>query len=77
MIQDLFDTVNETAAGGFQLLVADKNGTVQHWERRNDDTQLRPPEEGVQGKWGLVEITGAEVKRVWAHVQGSFWGEYI
>lgn len=77
MIQDFFDTANETSVGGFQLAVA-VNGTVQHWERVNDDLDARPPLPGVgdgQGqprKWRLVESAGRGVKRVWALVQGSF-----
>lgn len=71
MIQDYLNTVNETSIGGFQLVVA-VNGTVQHWERANDDINVTAPVEGEQGKWRLVESTGTGVKRVWALVQGSF-----
>ncbi|KAK4235404.1 hypothetical protein C8A03DRAFT_17860 [Achaetomium macrosporum] len=71
MIQDYFNTANETSIGGFQLVVA-VNGSVQHWERVNDDIGVRAPEEGVQGKWRLVETAGTGVKHVWALVHGSF-----
>jgi hypothetical protein len=71
MIQDYLNTANETSAGGFQLAVA-VNGSVQHWERVNDDIQSTAPVEGDQGKWRLVETTGTGVKHVWALVQGSF-----
>ncbi|KAK4039486.1 hypothetical protein C8A01DRAFT_36524 [Parachaetomium inaequale] len=72
MIQDYLNTANETSVGGFQLAVA-VNGSVQHWQRINDDIHLTAPVEGEQGKWRLVETTtGTEVKHVWALVQGSF-----
>ncbi|KAJ4287032.1 hypothetical protein N0V88_007796 [Collariella sp. IMI 366227] len=71
MIQDYFNTVDETSVGGFQLLVA-VNGNVQHWERINDDIGTKAPVEGNQGKWKLKETVGAGVKHVWALVQGSF-----
>ncbi|SPQ26231.1 d14614d7-7edf-49d7-b461-6d902ee31df1 [Thermothielavioides terrestris] len=71
MIQDYFGTANETSVGGFQLVVA-VNGSVQHWQRANDDISLAPPVEGAQGKWRLAETTGTGVKHVWALVQGSF-----
>ena len=71
MIQDFLNTANETSIGGFQLVVA-VGGSVQHWERVNDDIQAKAPVEGVQGKWVLVETAGTGVKHVWALVQGSF-----
>ncbi|KAK4098869.1 cysteine proteinase [Parathielavia hyrcaniae] len=71
MIQDYFGTVNETSIGGFQLVIA-VNGSVQHWQRINDDVHARDPVEGEQGKWRLVETAGTGVKHVWALVQGSF-----
>lgn len=71
MIQDFFNTANETSVGGFQLAVA-VNGTVQHWERVNDDIHVRLPSADGEGKWRLVESVGAGVRHVWALVQGSF-----
>jgi hypothetical protein len=71
MIQDYLNTANETSIGGFQLAVA-VNGTVQHWERVNDDIHVTAPVEGEQGKWRLVGTTGSGVKHVWSLVQGSF-----
>lgn len=71
MIQDYFNTANETSVGGFQLAVA-VDGSVQHWERINEHIQREPPVEGEQGKWKLVETTGSGVKHVWALVLGSF-----
>jgi hypothetical protein len=65
MIQDFFDTANETSAGGLQLVVA-VDGTVQHWRRDNG-------EEG--GKWLMVEAVGSGVRHVWALMQGSFGGK--
>ena len=71
MIQDFLNTANETSIGGFQLVIA-VGGSVQHWERVNDDIQAKAPVEGVQGKWRLAETAGTGVKHVWALVQGSF-----
>ncbi|KAK4119671.1 cysteine proteinase [Parathielavia appendiculata] len=71
MIQDYFGTVNETSIGGFQLVIA-VNGSVQHWERVNDDIHAKNPAEGEPGKWRLVQTAGTGVKQVWALVQGSF-----
>lgn len=71
MIQDYLNTADETGIGGFQLAVA-VNGSVQHWERVNDDIKGTAPVEGEQGKWHLVETAGTGVKHVWALVQGSF-----
>ncbi|KAL2195394.1 protease [Corynascus similis CBS 632.67] len=78
MIQDYASgTANETSVGGFQLVVAAADGSVQHWERNNDDLHARAPAEGTQGKWQLVEETTPSdtgVKHVWALLQGSFNG---
>ncbi|KAL1835951.1 hypothetical protein VTJ49DRAFT_5843 [Mycothermus thermophilus] len=71
MIQDFFDTADETSVGGFQLVVA-ASGQVQHWVRDNGDLSEKPPVEGVQGRWRFVETVGSSVVRVWALVQGSF-----
>lgn len=71
MIQDFLNTASESSIGGFQLAVA-VDGSVQHWERANDDIQTKAPVEGAQGKWKLVETAGTGVKHVWALVQGSF-----
>ncbi|KAL2130284.1 hypothetical protein VTI74DRAFT_6678 [Chaetomium olivicolor] len=71
MIQDFFNTEDETSIGGFQLVVA-VNGSVQHWERVNDDIATKAPVEGEQGKWKLKETVGTGVKHAWALMQGSF-----
>ena len=71
MIQDYLNTADETSIGGFQLAVA-VNGSVQHWERVNDDIHVTAPVEGAQGKWRLAGTTGSGVNHVWALVQGSF-----
>ncbi|KAK3681149.1 hypothetical protein B0T22DRAFT_524092 [Podospora appendiculata] len=72
MIQDYFNTANESSIGGFQLAVA-VNGSVQHWRRENNDLHLGSPVVGTQGRWLMVEETAAaEVKHVWSLVQGSF-----
>ncbi|GAB1320992.1 hypothetical protein MFIFM68171_11202 [Madurella fahalii] len=71
MIQDYFNTANETSVGGFQLAVAVK-GSVQHWERVNDDLHMRAPSGDGEGKWRMVESAGDGVKHVWSLVQGSF-----
>ncbi|KAH6839508.1 hypothetical protein B0I37DRAFT_408920 [Chaetomium sp. MPI-CAGE-AT-0009] len=71
MIQDYFNTANESSIGGFQLAVA-VDGSVQHWTRTNDDIDREAPVEGEQGKWKLTETAGTGVKHVWALVQGSF-----
>ncbi|KAL2272003.1 hypothetical protein VTJ83DRAFT_1374 [Remersonia thermophila] len=71
MIQDFFDTADETSVGGFQLVVAAR-GQVQHWVRENSDLGERAPAEGAQGRWRLVETVGGSVAKVWALVQGSF-----
>lgn len=69
MIQD-FWTPTETAFGGFQLLVA-VNGTVHHYQRRNEDILSNPPVEGAEGKWERVGSFGTGVKHVWGLVQGA------
>ncbi|KAL2259209.1 hypothetical protein VTK26DRAFT_7187 [Humicola hyalothermophila] len=74
MIQDFFETANERSVGGFQVAVA-VNGSVQHWERRNDDLAAgaEPVGDGSAGRrWELVETVGTGVKHVWGLVQGSF-----
>lgn len=71
MIQDYFNTPNETSVGGFQLVVA-VDGAVQHWARNNDDLHVRAPSADGEGKWRMVESAGAGVKHVWSLVQGSF-----
>lgn len=71
MIQDFFNTADETSVGGFQLVVA-VNGSVQHWERDNGDITSSPPVEGKSGKWKLVETAGTGVEHVWSLVLGSF-----
>ncbi|KAK4176793.1 putative dipeptidyl-peptidase 1 [Triangularia setosa] len=68
MIQDNFDTKDETSSGGFQLVVA-VNGSVEHWRWR--------PQMGEQ--WRMTQrVTpdlGGEVKQVWSLVQGSLVGK--
>ncbi|KAK3334082.1 hypothetical protein B0T19DRAFT_474651 [Cercophora scortea] len=73
MIQDYFNTANESSIGGFQLVVA-VNGSVQHWQRDNNVLHLGSPVvAGAQGRWQIVEETAAAgVKHVWSLVQGSF-----
>ncbi|AEO57290.1 protease [Thermothelomyces thermophilus ATCC 42464] len=79
MIQDYSGTANETSVGRFQLAVA-VGGSVQHWERANDDLEAgQAPPAGAEGgspagRWELVETAGTGVKRVWALLQGSFGG---
>jgi hypothetical protein len=62
MIQDFFNTADETSQGGLQLVAA-VDGAVQHWHRSSGDDA---------GKWEMVETVGAGVKHVWSLVQGSF-----
>ncbi|KAK4650980.1 hypothetical protein QC762_700920 [Podospora pseudocomata] len=68
MIQDNFDTKDETTPCGFQLVVA-VNGSVEHWRWR--------PQMGEQ--WEMIQrVTagpGQEVKQVWSLVQGSSAGK--
>ncbi|KAK4141368.1 uncharacterized protein C8A04DRAFT_30997 [Dichotomopilus funicola] len=77
MIQDYFNTQNETSVGGFQLVVADAEGNIQHWTRDNSDLadRLEPPREGTDsGRWVLTETVtpeGGKVKRVLGLVLGS------
>ncbi|KAF2868276.1 hypothetical protein BDV95DRAFT_610238 [Massariosphaeria phaeospora] len=71
MIQDFWDTANETAIGGFQLLVA-INGSVQHWQRLNHDIAASPPSP-QHPRFELVgEFGDGNVRHVWGLVQGSF-----
>lgn len=73
MIQDFWDTTSEYSIGGFQVLVANSEGFVEHWQRRNDDILENPPREGEQGKWERVgEFGDGEAKHVWGLMQGSF-----
>ncbi|KAK3313617.1 hypothetical protein B0H66DRAFT_584226 [Apodospora peruviana] len=77
MIQDFYNTSNESSIGDFQLVVA-VNGSVQHWRRSNDDIHLNPPSFGSsrvgEGKWEMFEQTAevSGVRHVWSLVQGSF-----
>ncbi|KAK0736469.1 hypothetical protein B0T21DRAFT_288015 [Apiosordaria backusii] len=68
MIQDNFDTIDETSACGFQLAVA-VNGSVEHWRWR--------PQMGE--KWEMVQKVASDkeggIKQVWSLVQGSFAGK--
>ena len=73
MIQDFWDTADENAHGGFQVLVANQDGNVEHWQRINDDILDHIPESGVQGKWENVGSFGdGEVAHVWGLTQGSY-----
>ncbi|OCK74297.1 cysteine proteinase, partial [Lepidopterella palustris CBS 459.81] len=71
MIQDFWDTANESSYGGFQLLVA-SNGHVEHWQRLNNDIIENPPVAGGSGKWEPVDTFGDGIVHVWGLVQGSF-----
>jgi hypothetical protein len=71
IIQDFFDTANENAAGGLQLLVA-KEGSVEHWQRINDDILKSLPVKGGMRAWKKVGSFGKDIKHVWGFVQGSF-----
>lgn len=73
MIQDFWDTPNEKASGGFQLLVAADDGWVEHWQRTNEDILESPPVSGEPGKWNLVDSFGdGEIAYVWGLFQGSY-----
>jgi hypothetical protein len=73
MIQDFWGTKDENAAGGFQLLVANSIGNVEHWQGLNHNALSYPPTEGKPWVWEKVsEFGNGEVKHVWGLVQGSF-----
>ncbi|OIW34301.1 cysteine proteinase [Coniochaeta ligniaria NRRL 30616] len=64
MMQDFFDTANETSVGGLQLAIA-VDGAVQHWRGGSNEKE---------DTWEMVETVGTGVRHVWALVQGSFGG---
>ena len=66
MIQGNFGMSNEKGWGNYELCVATKNGTIQHWWRNNSN-----PEHLV---WSMSAEFGADIKKVVALVQGSFGG---
>jgi hypothetical protein len=73
MIQDFWNTADENAHGGFQLLVTADDGWVEHWQRINDDILENPPVAGEQGRWELVSSFGdGDIAHVWGLVQGSY-----
>ncbi|KAK3339732.1 hypothetical protein B0T25DRAFT_523452 [Lasiosphaeria hispida] len=71
MIQDYFNTANESSIGGFQLVLA-VNGSVQHWWRDNSDILTLDPVLSSQGTWQLVDTVGTGVRHAWSLVQGGF-----
>lgn len=73
MIEDFWDTKDEKAFGGFQLLVANKDGKAEHWQRINDDILDHPPKGWGKGQWKQVGTFGdGKIFHVWGLVQGSF-----
>lgn len=48
-IEDVWETTNENAHGGFQLLFENKDGNVEQWQRIIEDIFDNAPRTGEEG----------------------------
>jgi hypothetical protein len=80
MIQDhwaTWNTADEGSVGGFQVLVVNEKGYVNHYQRRNDDLAAgglpSNPNNQPVVNWQAVSVFGdGTQKRVWSLVHGSY-----